>query len=59
MKKNIEHYGDTYYLAIFADRRWAGDDVQFQRYAAVVELMHEGEVQLYQQSRQRVRLSGS
>lgn len=57
MQRNIKNYGDTYYLAVFADRRWAADDIQFQRYAAVVELMHHGEVQLYQQSRQRVRLS--
>lgn len=56
MKKNVDHYGDTYYLAIFADRRWAGEDVNQQRYSAIVELLHPGEVQLYQQSRQRVRL---
>jgi Subtilase family len=56
MKKNVDHYGDTYYLAVFADRRWAGENVSQQRYAAVVELLHPGEVRLYQQSRQRVRL---
>ena len=56
MKKNVDHYGDTYYLAIFADRRWAGEDVRQQHYSAVVELLHLGEVRLYQQSRQRVRL---
>lgn len=56
MKKNVDHYGDTYYLAIFADRRWAGEDVKQQRYSAIVELLHPGEVRLYQQSRQRVRL---
>jgi hypothetical protein len=24
MTKNIDHYGDDYYLAVFAERRWAG-----------------------------------
>lgn len=52
MKNDVEAYGDIYYLAIFADRRWAGEDISSQRYAAVVELMHEGEVRLYEQSRQ-------
>lgn len=52
MKRDVETYGGVYYLAVFADRRWAGEDVLSQKYAAVVELMHEGEVQLYQQSRQ-------
>ena len=56
MKRGIEDYGDVYYLAIFADRRWAGEDVASQRYAAVVELMNEGEVRLYQQSRQHEEL---
>ena len=56
MKRGVEDYGDVYYLAVFADRRWAGEDVVAQRYAAVVELMHEGEVQLYQQSRQHEEL---
>ena len=52
MKRGVEDYGDMYYLAVFADRRWADEEVVSQRYAVVVELMHEGEVQLYQQSRQ-------
>jgi hypothetical protein len=52
MKRDVGTYGEVYYLAVFADRRWAGEDISSQRYAAVVELMHEGEVQLYQQSRQ-------
>jgi hypothetical protein len=50
MKRDVETYGEVYYLAVFADRRWAGEDVSHQRYSVVVELMHEGEVQLYQQS---------
>ncbi|MDX2264794.1 MAG: S8 family peptidase [Hyphomicrobiales bacterium] len=53
MKRGVETYGDTYYLAVFADRRWAGQEILSQSYAAIVELMHEGEVKLYQQSRLR------
>lgn len=65
MKRSVETYGETYYLAVFADRRWAGEEITSQRYAVAVELKHEGEVELYQQSvrldeqlRQRLRQRG-
>lgn len=39
---NRDEYGDTFYVAVFAQRRWAGDDVVRQRFALAVELTHEG-----------------
>jgi hypothetical protein len=56
MKRNIDHYGDDYYLAIFAERRWAGEEITHQRFAIAVELQHEAEVNIYQILRARVRV---
>jgi hypothetical protein len=56
MRRNIENYGDRFYVAVFAHRRWAGDEILRQTYAVTVELKHEGEVRLYQPLRQRVRV---
>ena len=39
---NRDEYGDTFYVAVFAHRRWAGDDVVRQRFALAVELTHDG-----------------
>jgi hypothetical protein len=54
MKRNIDHYGDEYYLAVFAERRWAGEEITYQRFAVAVEL-HEAEINIYQPVRIRVR----
>jgi hypothetical protein len=56
MKRNIEHYGDDYYLAVFAERRWVGEEIAHQRFAVAVELQHEAEVNIYQVLRARVRV---
>ncbi|MBR0690704.1 S8 family peptidase [Bradyrhizobium manausense] len=56
MTKNIDRYGDEYYLAVFAERRWAGEEVTHQRFAVAVELEHEAEINLYNQLRVRVRV---
>jgi hypothetical protein len=55
MKRNIDQYGDDYYLAVFADRRWAGEEITHQRFAVAVELEHEAEINIHQQLRVRVR----
>jgi hypothetical protein len=39
---NRDAYGDTFYVAVFAQRRWAGDDIVRQRFALAVELTHDG-----------------
>ncbi len=55
MTRNIGGYGDEYYLAVFAERRWAGEEITHQRFAVAVELEHEAELNLYNQLRVRVR----
>jgi subtilisin family serine protease len=56
MQRNVERYGDNYYLAVFAERRWAGEEITHQRFAVAVELQHEAEINLYQALRVRVRV---
>lgn len=55
MTRNIDHYGDEYYLAVFAERRWAGEEITHQRFALAVELEHEAEINIHQQLRARLR----
>jgi hypothetical protein len=56
MKQNVDRYGDEYYLAVFADRRWAGEEITHQRFAVAVELEHEATINIHQQLRARVRV---
>lgn len=49
-------YGDTYYLVVRCERRWADDDDAPQRFAVVVELSHTAEIPLYERVQQRVEL---
>ena len=55
MKRNIGRYGDDYYLAVFAERRWAGEEITHQRFAVAVELQHEAEINIYLPLRVPVR----
>jgi hypothetical protein len=55
MARNIDVYGDEYYLAVFAERRWAGEDITHQRFAVAVELEHEAQINIHQSLRVRVR----
>ena len=48
-------YGETYYLVLRCERKWAKDEHAPQRYAAVVVVEHSAEVNLYDRIRQRVR----
>ena len=59
MQRNVDRHGDDYYLAVFAERRWAGEEITHQRFAVAVELEHEAEIDLHQQLRTRVRVVGS
>lgn len=54
-KRNLEGYGDFYYLVVRCESKWA-NFVDHQRYAIVVEISHKAEVQLYERIRQRIRL---
>lgn len=48
-------YGDTYYLVVRCEKKWARDEHAPQRYAVVVSLAHSAEVNLYNQIRNRVQ----
>lgn len=48
-------YGSTYHLVVRCERKWARDEHEPQRYAAVVVIRQEGDVDIYQQIAQRVR----
>jgi hypothetical protein len=54
-QRNIEQYGGDYYLVVRCESGWAPPESE-QRFAVVLELAHEAEMQLYQQLRQRVRV---
>lgn len=56
--RGTEAYGDNYYLVVRCDGGWAGTFETQQRFAIVVELSHQAEVQLYERLRARVRLQG-
>ena len=48
-------YGDTYYLVVRCERKWARDEHARQRYAVVVGLEHTAEINLYNRIRERVQ----
>jgi hypothetical protein len=54
-KRNVEEYGDDYFLVVRCEGGWA-TFVDRQRFAVVVEISHKAEVQLYERIRQRIRL---
>jgi hypothetical protein len=37
MTKNVDRYGADYHLAVFAERRWAGEDITHQRFATGID----------------------
>lgn len=53
--RDIQQYGDAYYLVVRCSGGWAGDTGQ-QAFAVTVELSHEAEVQLYERLRQQARI---
>lgn len=54
--RGTELYGDNYYLVVRSEGGWASSFETHQRFAVVVELTHQAEVQLYARLRARVRL---
>jgi hypothetical protein len=56
MKKNVPNWGNDYYLAVFADRRWAGEEITHQNFALAVELEHEANINIHQPLRTRLRV---
>jgi hypothetical protein len=55
--RNVDGYGDVYYLVVRCESGWAGDAVR-QAFAVTVELAHEAQIQLYARLTQRVRVTG-
>lgn len=45
---NISNYGSKYYIAVWCRRRWAPEDIKFQRFSLAVQLRHEADIELYQ-----------
>lgn len=54
-KADISNYGDRYYIVVRCESGWATELVA-QRFALVVEVAHEANIQIYQQIRQRIQL---
>jgi hypothetical protein len=48
-------YGDTYYLVVRCEKKWARDEHGPQRYAVVVTIDHTAEIDLYNRIRERVQ----
>jgi len=47
-------YGDTYYLVVRCEKKWARDEHAPQRYAVVVVMEHSAQINLYNTIRERV-----
>jgi hypothetical protein len=54
MVRNVDCHGDDHYLAGFADRRWAGEEITHRHFAVAVD--HEAQINIHQQLRARVRV---
>lgn len=54
-KRNVEAYGNNYYLVVRCESGWAAS-LTTQRFAVVVEISHSAEVKLYERIRQRIRV---
>jgi hypothetical protein len=54
-KRDLQNYGDSYYLVVRCESGWFGTEGT-QRFAAVVELSHSAQVRLYDRIRQPVRV---
>jgi hypothetical protein len=53
----LARYGNTYYLVVRAERRWAPVEVTHQTYAVAVMEEHEALIDLYAEIRQRTEIS--
>jgi hypothetical protein len=54
--RSTQTYGDNYYLVVRCEGGWAANFETRQRFAVVIELLHQAEVQLYARLRARVRI---
>jgi Subtilase family len=56
MKRTPENYGDTYFLVVRCQREWALDEHAPQRYATVVTVEHQAQVNLYARIQSRLQI---
>lgn len=56
MRRAPRNYGETYFLVVRCHRGWALDEHFPQRYAVVVSMEHEEEVDLYVKMQARLQL---
>lgn len=54
--QDTNRYGDKYYLIVRCEGGWASTSETMQRFALVVELLHEAQVKLYARLNARLRL---
>ena len=54
--QDTAQYGNDYYLVVRCVGGWASHEAIWQRYAIVVELEHEAQIELYAQLQQRARV---
>jgi hypothetical protein len=47
-KRDVSRYGDTYFLVVRCEGKWAAKLIEAQTFAIAVELFHEAELDLYQ-----------
>lgn len=52
----VQDYGDTYFLVVRCERKWAVDEDGPQRFAVVIEMKHQADIGLYERIRERVRV---
>ena len=56
MKRNpMYDYGDTYFLVVRCERKWARDEHGPQRYAVVVTIKHAEAINIYSRIQQRIQ----
>lgn len=55
IKRVAENYGDTYYIVVRCQREWAQDEHYPQRYAIVVTIEHDEQVDLYARLQARLQ----
>ena len=56
MHKNPANYGNTYYLVVRCEKKWANEEIVGpQKYAVVVEIEHTADIEPYTQLQQRVQ----
>jgi hypothetical protein len=53
--RDTDHHGDTYYLVVRCEGGWAAATTATQKFAVVVEMAHQTEIQLYARLQARLR----